>query len=210
MDELIGKFILLFTIIDPIGSVPVFIAVTAGVDSSIRRRVALRACAISAGVLLAFVIGGQFLLDAIGIQLSAFRVAGSIILFLFALDMIFGQSKPESEVHDAELARERALDLAVYPMAIPSIAGPGSILAAMVLTDNSTSSIASQATTAIMMVVVIGIVFGCMLLADRIQNLIKDVGASIVSRVMGLITAAIAADGVLGGIREYYQIGATP
>ena len=210
MDELIGKFTLLFTIIDPIGSVPVFIAVTAGVDSSIRRRVALRACAISAGVLLAFVIGGQFLLDAIGIQLSAFRVAGSIILFLFALDMIFGQSKPESEVHDAELARERALDLAVYPMAIPSIAGPGSILAAMVLTDNSTSSIASQATTAIMMVVVIGIVFCCMLLADRIQNLIKDVGASIVSRVMGLITAAIAADGVLGGIREYYQIGGTP
>lgn len=210
MDELIGKFTLLFTIIDPIGSVPVFIAVTAGVDSSIRRRVALRACAISAGVLLAFVIGGQFLLDVIGIQLSAFRVAGSIILFLFALDMIFGQSKPESEVHDAELARERALDLAVYPMAIPSIAGPGSILAAMVLTDNTTSSIASQATTAIMMVVVIGIVFCCMLLADRIQNLIKDVGASIVSRVMGLITAAIAADGVLGGIREYYQIGATP
>ncbi|RNC82552.1 MAG: MarC family protein [Phycisphaera sp.] len=208
MDELIGKFILLFTIIDPIGSVPVFIAVTAGVDSALRKRVALRACAVSAGILIGFVLVGQFLLDAMGIQLAAFRVAGSVILFLFALDMIFGQSKPESEVLDAERARKRALDLAIYPMAIPSIAGPGSILAAMVLTDNKSESIASQATTAVMMLIVISIVFGCMLLADRIQRLIKDVGASIVSRVMGLITAAIAADGVLGGIKEYFAIGA--
>ncbi|GAB5497123.1 MAG: MarC family protein [Phycisphaerales bacterium] len=208
MDELIGRFILLFTIIDPIGSVPVFIAVTAGVDSALRKRVAIRACAVSAGILIGFVLVGQFLLDAMGVQLAAFRVAGSVILFLFALDMIFGQSKPESEVHDAERARERALDLAIYPMAIPSIAGPGSILAAMVLTDNNSESIASQATTAFMMLIVISIVFGCMLLADKIQRLIKDVGASIVSRVMGLITAAIAADGVLGGISEYFAIGA--
>jgi len=205
VDDLIRQFILLFTIIDPIGSVPVFIAITAGIDTTLRKRIALRACAISAGVLLAFIYFGQYLLDGIGISLAAFRVAGSIVLFLFALDMIFGESKPESEVHDAERARERAMDLAVYPMAIPSVAGPGSILAVMVLTDNTRYSIANQTVTAVLMLLVVAIVFVCMLLAGQIQRLIKDVGASIISRVMGLITAAIAVDGVLGGLREYFQ-----
>ncbi len=207
MNDLLGRFILLFTIIDPIGSVPVFIAITAGVDPALRLRIALRACLISAGVLVGFIVAGQLLLEGIGISMPAFRVAGSIVLFLFALDMIFGQSKPESEVHDAELARQRAMDLAVYPMAIPSIAGPGSILAVMVLTDNSQYPITSQAITGVLVLIVVTIAFCCMLLADRIQRLIKDVGASIVSRIMGLITAAIAADGVLGGIKEYFEIG---
>lgn len=205
MIELFRQFTLLFTIIDPIGSVPVFIAITAGVDSALRKRIALRACAISAGVLLGAIYLGQYLLEGIGISLAAFRIAGSIVLFLFALDMIFGESKPESEVHDAERARQKAMDLAVYPMAIPSIAGPGSILAVIVLTDNSRHSLINQTVTAVLMLFVVGIVFACMLLANRIHRIIGDVGASIVSRLMGLITAAIAADGVLGGLREYFQ-----
>ena len=205
MIDLFRQFTLLFTIIDPIGSVPVFIAITAGVDSALRKRIALRACAISAGVLLGAIYLGQYLLEGIGISLAAFRIAGSIVLFLFALDMIFGESKPESEVHDAERARQKAMDLAVYPMAIPSIAGPGSILAVIVLTDNSRHSLVNQTVTAVLMLFVVGIVFACMLLANRIHRIIGDVGASIVSRLMGLITAAIAADGVLGGLREYFQ-----
>lgn len=207
MTDLVRQFTLLFTIIDPIGSVPVFIAITAGVDPALRRRIAVRSCLISAGVLLGAIYLGQYLLEGIGISLAAFRIAGSIVLFLFALDMIFGQSKPESEVHDAELARQKAMDLAVYPMAIPSIAGPGSILAVIVLTDNAENSLIRQTGTGVLMLLVVGIVFACMLLAERIHRLIKDVGASIVSRLMGLITAAIAADGVLGGLREYFQIG---
>lgn len=210
MIDLFRQFTLLFTIIDPIGSVPVFIAITAGVDPALRRRIAVRSCMISAGVLLGAIYLGQYLLEGIGISLAAFRIAGSIVLFLFALDMIFGQSKPESEVHDAELARQKAMDLAVYPMAIPSIAGPGSILAVIVLTDNAENSLIRQTGTGILMLLVVGIVFACMLLAERIHRLIKDVGASIVSRLMGLITAAIAADGVLGGLREYFQIGVGP
>lgn len=205
MIDLFRQFTLLFTIIDPIGSVPVFIAITAGVDSALRKRIALRACAISAGVLLGAIYLGQYLLEGIGISLAAFRIAGSIVLFLFALDMIFGESKPESEVHDAERAKQKAMDLAVYPMAIPSIAGPGSILAVIVLTDNTRHSLINQTVTAVLMLFVVGIVFACMLLANRIHRIIGDVGASIVSRLMGLITAAIAADGVLGGLREYFQ-----
>ncbi len=207
MNDLVGQFILLFTIIDPIGSVPVFIAIVAGVDPKLRKRIAARACLIAAGVLVGFVALGQILLEAIEIELAAFRIAGSIILFLFALDMIFGQSKPESEVQDAESAKERAMDLAVFPLAIPSLAGPGSILAAMVLTDNTRHSIVSQAGTALMILMVLGIVYLCLRLSERIHRMIGDVGASIVSRVMGLITAAIAADGVLGGISDYFGLG---
>ena len=206
MSDLVAQFTLLFTIIDPIGSVPVFIAVTAGVSPALRMRIALRAALVSLGVLLGFIIAGQLLLEALKIDLAAFRIAGGVILFLFALDMIFGMSKPDSERAEAERARQEALDLAVYPLAIPSIAGPGSIVAVVVLTDNHRNSVGEQAMTALLMAVVFGVTLACMLLADRIQRLIGAAGASIVSRVMGLITAAIAADGVLGGVRDYFGI----
>lgn len=208
VNSLLSDFILLFTIIDPIGSVPVFIAVSSRAPAALRTHIAVRATLIAAGTLLFFLVLGRPLLDVISIDLSAFRVAGGIILFLFAIDMIFGQSKPEREV--GEVDRETALDLAVYPLAIPSIAGPGSILAIIVLSDDATHGIVPQLTLGGMLLGVLAIVFVAMLAANRIQRLIGTVGASITSRIMGLIVAAIAAQSVLSGIRTFFEIGATP
>jgi multiple antibiotic resistance protein len=208
LDRLVSDFILLLTIIDPVGSVPVFIAVAAHAPASMRRRIAIRAVVIAAGVLLFFLVLGQFLLETLSIDLAAFRIAGGIILFLFALDMIFGMSKPEAEMREAQRAGEAFHDLAVYPLAIPSISGPGSITAVIVLTDYHRFSAAEQALTALMVLAALIIVLACLLLADRIQRLIGTVGASIISRVMGLITAAIAADSVLSGIQDFFGLAA--
>jgi len=206
MTGILSDFVFLFAVIDPIGSVPVFLHAARQAPPDLRRSIALRAVAISAGVLLFFIVLGQILLDAISIELAAFQVGGGIILFLFAADMIFGLSKPDRERAEADRAREQALDLAVFPLAIPSIAGPGSILAVILLTDNTQFSIAEQAMTTLLVFVVLLIVLACLFLADRIQRIVGDAGASLISRVMGLVMAAVAAQAVLAGIRDFFQL----
>lgn len=207
VDHVISDFIFLFTIIDPIGTVPVFLAVTAGMPDELRRRIALRAAVVSTALLLGCVVIGQVLLSTLSIDFAAFRVAGSIILFLFALDMIFGESKPEKEVAEAAKHADDALDSAIYPLSIPSIAGPGAMMAVIVRTDNELYSIGEQALTTLIMLAVLGLVVLAMLSAARIERLIGASGASVVSRVMGLILAAVATEGMLSGIGEYFAIG---
>ncbi len=208
MHRLLNDFILLFTVIDPIGSVPVFIAVSSRVPAELRRRIMWRAIATAAAVLIFFLIAGQFLLEAMKIPLPALKASGGAILFLFAINMLFGMSKPETEVQAVEkqAAIKAARELAIFPLAIPSIAGPGSIMAVIVLTDRHRFSAAEQTGTAMMLLLVLLIVLICMLLADRIQRLIGEGGASIISRVMGLIMAALAANYLFEGIREYFGL----
>lgn len=208
MDTLLSEFILLFTIIDPIGSVPVFIAVTAGVPKQYRTAVAIRSVVIAAGVLAFFIALGKPLLDAIGIDIEAFRIAGGVILFLFAIDMIFGQSKPEREMEEVD--RAAALDKAVYPMAIPSIAGPGAILAVVVLTEEAGGGLVAHGRIGLLTLGVLIIMLFALLLATKIHAKIGDVGASLISRIMGLIVAAIAAQSVLQGIQTFFEINTTP
>lgn len=207
MNHLISELIFFFTVIDPVGTVPVFIAATVGMPERTRRLVALRATLISAGILLACIIVGQIVLEQLDIDFAAFRVAGGIILFLFALDMVFGESKPEHEVAEAEKHSDDNLDAAVYPLAIPSIAGPGAIMAAILHTDNTQYTFFQQSLTAMVVGIILLLTFGAMLLASKIQAIIGRVGASIVSRVMGLLFSALAADSVLSGVREFFEIG---
>ncbi|MEM7754123.1 MAG: MarC family protein [Planctomycetota bacterium] len=206
MDKLIAEFIFFFTVIDPVGTVPVFLAATAGVAAHYRAKIAWRAFAISAILLVLSVVLGQITLEYLSINFAAFRVAGGVILFMFALNMIFGDSKPDSEIAEAEAHSDEALDKAVYPLAIPSIAGPGAMMAAIVRTDNQLYGLSDQVLTVAIILAVLGIVLACMLLATRIERLIGRSGASVVSRVMGLLFAAIAADGVMTGIRDYFGL----
>jgi multiple antibiotic resistance protein len=208
VSSFLDAFFLLFTIIDPIGSVPVFIAVVARAPKHMRRRIAIRAVLIATGILMLFTAVGRPLLDGIGVQLTSFRIAGGIILFLFALDMLFGESKPEAEVHAVEAAAERHMDLAVYPMAIPSIAGPGAITAVVVLSDGAHAGDGTlgQLRIAAAAALVLLIALILLLAAERIHAVIGDAGASIVSRVMGLLTAAIAAESVLSGIQDHFGL----
>jgi len=192
---LLTEFITLWVVIDPIGTVPVFLAATIGMSTAERLRVALRAILIAFLVLTSFIIGGQLVLEAVGIGLPSFKIAGGIVLFLFAMTMIFGNSKPQDEI----AALDRVQAAAVFPLAIPSIASPGAMLTVVILTDNDRFSIAQQATTAGIMAGVLAITLVLLLLATPIHRVIGITGEMIISRVMGMVLAAVAVDAVLQG-----------
>ncbi len=201
MIDYAAVFIAFFAVVDPIGTVPVFIAVTKQFDSREKRRVATLAILAASGILLFFVIAGELILTAMAIPLSAFQVAGGIVLFLFALSMIFGESKPEEEVRLATSQK----DTAIFPLAVPSIASPGAMLAAVMLTENSAYTISEQVQTSVVLLAVLGVAYVLMLLASPINRLIGGGGASVVSRVMGLILSAVAMTNVLDGLRDYFS-----
>lgn len=202
MDEFIAIFIFFFAVIDPVGTVPVYLAVTARHEAVERRAIALKATAISALILLFFVVVGELILTALEIPLSAFQIAGGIVLFMFALSMIFGDSKPEEEV---KLVRD-STETAVFPLAVPSIASPGAMLTAVLLTENARYGLTEQVVTSIAMLLVLAVVLVLMLAANSIHRVIGNSGASIISRVMGLILASVAVANILEGIREYFLI----
>lgn len=202
MIDFVATFIVFFAVIDPIGTVPVFIAVTQHHDEPTRRRLALIATSVSAAVLLFFVVAGEIILRAMSIPLSAFRIAGGLLLFLFAITMLLGESKPEKELSLADSGN----DSAIFPLAVPSIAGPGAILTAVLLTENARFNLAEQAQTVLMILAVLVVAFVLMLLASRVQRVIGSSGASVISRVMGLILASAATNNVLKGVKEYFEI----
>ncbi|MGN2615323.1 NAAT family transporter [Aliivibrio fischeri] len=202
---LVTQFVVLWAVIDPIGSVPVYLSQTQHLSAKQRKLVALKAVAIATLVLLFFLIVGQLLLEAMQIPLPAFQVAGGLVLLIFALTMIFGESKPEQEQKmSEEMSHSDLADLAVYPLAIPSIASPGAMMAIVMLTDNSRYSILDQSITAGVMLLVLLITLGLLLGATFIQKVIGNVGAAIISRVMGLILAAVAVNNLLMGIKDFY------
>lgn len=191
------QFVVLWVVIDPIGTIPVFVAVTAGMAPEALRRTAVQAAGVAALVLGFFLVLGQFLIDALGISLPAFQIAGGLILFLFALTMIFGQPMNGSG------ATERGDGMpAIFPLAVPSLASPGAMLAIVLLTDNNRFSVPEQAITAAVMLAVLGVALVMMLLAAPILRVIRKSGAAIVSRVMGMVLAAVAVDNVIEAVQR--------
>jgi multiple antibiotic resistance protein len=192
-------------VIDPVGTVPVYLSQTHHLTAKQRRLVALKAVGIATGVLLFFLIAGQLLLEAMQIPLPAFQAAGGLVLLLFALSMIFGESKPDQETKlSQDLSKSDLANLAVYPLAIPSIASPGAMMAIVMLTDNHRNSFLDQGMTAGVMILVLLITLLLLLGATHIQKWIGNVGAAIISRVMGLILAAVALNNLLMGIKDFY------
>ena len=203
MQSLIEQFVTLWVVIDPIGTIPVFVAVTAAIEEPSRPRIALQAALVAAGVLMFFLVVGQFLIDALGISLPAFQIAGSLVLFLFALTMIFGESKTQAAVKG--VGRDQQHSIAVFPLAVPSLASPGAMLAIVLLTDNNRFSIPEQAATAGILLAVIAIAYLLMLAAGPILKVVGLGGAAIVSRVMGMILAAVAVNNVIEAVIALIQ-----
>lgn len=204
MDDLAKQFIFLWTVIDPIGTIPVFLALTAQyANQTFNKKLAIRATLIAAIVLIFFIVAGEILLNMMDIPLAAFQIAGAVVLFLFALTMIFGESKPEEEV---SLVKKSLTHSAVFPLAIPSIASPGAMMAVVLLTDNNRFSIAHQVMTSLIMLGILVITLIAMLLATKIQKIIGLAGASLISRIMGLILASVAINELLSGIATYFKL----
>lgn len=200
MIDFVGVFISFFAVIDPIGTVPVFIAVTQKYQKKEKIQIAFKATFAAAGILLFFVVAGGPILKAMSIPLSAFQISGGVVLFLFALSMIFGESKPEEETRLAESHTETA----IFPLAVPSIAGPGAMLAAVLLTDHAQFGLFEQLQTISMMLLVLVIALVLMLGSSLIDKIIGKAGASIISRVMGMILASVATHNILKGLGAYF------
>ena len=202
MKSIIQDFFLIWAVVDPVGTVPVFLAVTSQFTAEQSRAIAVRAVIVATLVLLFFILVGEPLLESLQIPLPAFQVAGGIVLFIFALTMIFGESKPDEEVHMVRSGNHSA----IFPLAIPSIASPGAMMAVVLLTENHQFSVAEQMITTAMLLLVMAVTLTLMLLAPIIQRVIGESGASVISRVMGLILASVATNSILMGIQEYFSL----
>ena len=202
MIDIVATFIIFFAVIDPVGTIPVFIAVTNQYDDKARRKIAVIATLVSAAILLFFVVAGELILTAMSVPLAAFQIAGGIVLFIFALSMIFGESKPEEELRIVEDHH----DTAIYPLAVPSIAGPGAMLAAVLMTESAHFNLWQQAQTVGVMFSVLLVTYILMMASGHINKLIGSSGASVVSRVMGLVLSSVAAANTLSGIRLYFNL----
>ncbi|SIO25378.1 MarC family protein [Salinivibrio sp. ES.052] len=202
------QFVILWAVIDPIGSVPIYLSQTSHMSSKQKRRVAVKAVAIAFAILLFFLIVGQILLEAMQIPLPAFQAAGGLVLLLFSLTMIFGEGKPsqEAKMLSENVGKAEISATAVYPLAVPSIASPGAMMAVVMLTDNNRYAIVEQAITAGVMFLVLVATLVLLLGANVIHKVIGNVGASIISRVMGLILASVAVANLLEGIQKFYHL----
>lgn len=205
IQNIINEFVMMWVLIDPIGTLPVFLMLTNRMKPEHRSLIAVRSVSVAALVLVFFLIGGQLLLKALGIPLASFQIAGGMVLFLFALTMIFGPPKAEQEIEEAETL-ERARSIAVFPLAIPTIASPGAMLGAVLLTDSDQFSLSDVAIDLGVILSLLGITLALMFMAKPILAVIGDSGASVLSRIMGLILAAVAVDSVLVAIAQFFKI----
>jgi multiple antibiotic resistance protein len=194
--RLFRDFVTLFVVVNPIGLVPLFIAIAGHDALSRRRRVALEAVIISAVILMVFIAIGQPLLEALGIELASFQLAGGLVLLIIALRMVLAETRPGADAGPAE-----AGNVAVFPLAMPFIAGPATLMAVVLLTDNNVYDVSEQISTGVTLLVVLAITYGCMIGADLLQRLLGMTGTNVVSRIMGLILAALAIQSMVGGLR---------
>ena len=200
MAELITTIFFLIAVIDPIGSVPVYLEATKEFDKYHKRLIALRASGIAFLILLFFIVIGQLILEGMEISLDAFQISGGVILFLFALTMIFGDGKPEKEINQITDYKH----VTIFPVAIPSIASPGAIMAVVLMTDNHLFTIEQQAITTALVFFVIVLTAGILLVANVVQQRIGNYGITVISKVMGLILASYAVQSILSGISNFF------
>ena len=199
----IRAFLTLFVVLDPIGLAPVFLGLTSDRSLEERDRIARRAVTVAAGLLLLFGVGGSWLLARLGISLHAFRVAGGLLLFRIAVDMVFAHFERETKAEENE-ARARN-DISVFPLAIPLIAGPGALASLMILAGESRSYSFGLPVLLAVCMLVVALAYVALRLAARVAKLLGQTGINVVTRVLGVLLAALAtqyvADGVLGLLR---------
>lgn len=202
-NHILHEFVTLFVVLDPIATLPIFIAVTGGLTRRQSLLVAFYALGTAFLVLLFFIVAGQHLLEALHIPMASFQLAGSLVLLLFGLKMVLGKISEEAA---SVAATESLLERAIYPLAVPGIAGAGAMLTVVLLTDNKTRSLAEQATTTGILVLCLLILFVLFALATTLFRLLGRPGVEIVSRVFGLIRSSIAVTSLVIAIKMSFGL----
>jgi multiple antibiotic resistance protein len=200
LDLFLDSLIVMLVVVDPIGLTPIFAALTHGESAAARRKMALRGTLIAAVILVVFALTGDRLLRLLGIGMPAFQIAGGVLLFLLAVDMVFARhsglrSTTEREQKEAETKK----DISVFPLAIPLIAGPGALTTVLLMVGEQGSAPAVLAAVLGVLLVVLMITLMALLLSERIMAILGETGTNVISRVLGVILAALAVQFVLDG-----------
>ncbi len=190
--KVVKDFATIFATVNPIATVAIFAGITARCTRSERRSIALRSSIYATVILGIAVIAGQIILDAVGVRMHSLKVAGGIILFLFGTRMLFGMEDGNNNG-----SQETGRDLAVFPLAVPAIAGPGALMAVILLTDNDVYTVPEQIETAVVLLVVLALNYVFMILSEYVVRIIGQQGGAILVRVMGILLASLAVEIVL-------------
>lgn len=205
MSELfVSAFVTFLVVIDPPGCAPIFAGLTTGATAQHRRAMAVRSVLIATGILLFFALLGEDLLRALGVSLSAFRVAGGIMLFLIALEMVFEKRTERREQRAEEVSAAKVEDVSVFPMAIPMIAGPGSIASVMLLTARS-QGLDQTLVVLGALAATLALTLVALLLSGPLMRLLGNKMEAMITRLLGVILAALAAQFVLDGIERSFS-----
>jgi multiple antibiotic resistance protein len=201
MEFVVSALVTLIVVVDPVGLVPTFIGITHGLPAKARRSVALRASLIAALVLIGAALVGEWLLRALSISLPAFRIAGGLLLFSIASEMVFGLRTQRQSQTAEQAIDERVRNIAAFPLAIPLMAGPGAITAAVLLAGRSNGDLFRLG---LLIAVIVAVILACLaafLLAGRIAQLFGVTGNIVLSRLLGVLLAALAVQFVVDGVR---------
>jgi multiple antibiotic resistance protein len=201
MDEqALSAFVTLFVTIDPPGLAPLFLGITAGMSRAERSQIALRASLTAFAILVLFAVAGTDILELFGITLSAFRIAGGLLLFVIAFEMIFERRHDRHERSaDRAVTADQIKHIAVFPLAVPLIAGPGAISATILLSGTFANPV-DRATLILIIAANLAIAWSVFLLAERLGRFLGTTGRIVVTRLLGLILAALAVQFVIDGI----------
>jgi len=201
-EHLIKTFIIFFVVIEPVSLVPMFAALTRGGEPGYRRKMAWKSVAISAGIFIVFALAGDRLLRLLGISVSAFKIAGGMLLFLLAVDMVLARESGlrSTTVREQEEARYRE-DISVFPMAFPLITGPGTLATLLLLTADSSNYIEFSLVLGMgLLALAVTLVF--LLLTQPLMRVMGVTGGTVVSRLLGVVLAALAVQYVVDGFTE--------
>ena len=207
MEELfISAFVSLLVIIDPPGCAPIYASLTTGASAAQRRNMAIRSVVVAGAILLVFALFGKQLLGLLGISLDAFRIAGGLMLFLIALDMVFEKRTARREERAKEIrATPEIEDVSIFPMAMPMIAGPGSIASIMLMVSRADDRM-EMAVILGALAAVLALTLLALLLAGPLMRLVGEKIEAVITRLLGVLLAALAAQFVIDGIKKSFGI----
>ncbi len=200
LDYLISALVTLIVVVDPVGLAPTFLAITRDFARS-RTRIALRACIIAAAILAGTALAGAWLLAKLGISIAAFRIAGGLLLFLVASEMVLGVRIERQSKQAEEAVEEHERDVAAFPLAIPLMAGPGAITATLLLSGQANGRLLWLLSLLLVVVVVMTVCFAVYQIANRIDYLLGVTGNVVLSRLLGVLLSALAVQFVIDGVQ---------
>jgi multiple antibiotic resistance protein len=199
LDLLIGTFTVLLVVVDPIGVAALFAGLTRGGTAAYRRRMALKGTVVAAVILVAFAILGDALFGYLGVGLPAFRIAGGALLFLLAIDMVFARHSGLRSTTLSEQAEARA-DISVFPLGIPLIAGPGAMTTVLLVVNSHRGDMAVLGALLAVIAAIMALTLVSLLFASQVMRILGETGANVISRVLGVVLAALAIQFILDGL----------